>query len=93
MLIKVLLRRENERTPELPAAHQSPVFVKPTPAFLEKLGGLLKAQYLKMVIRFKRKSHVLLFSQTRPASRVEMEASEGSVAAHGGGRFKKYGPA
>jgi hypothetical protein len=59
MLIEVLLRRENERTPELPAAHQSPVFVNPTRALPEKLGDLLKGHYVKTVIRFKRKSHVL----------------------------------
>jgi hypothetical protein len=55
MLIEVLLRRENERTPELPTTQYSPVLVNPTRAFPEKLGDLLKGHYLKMVIRFKRR--------------------------------------
>jgi len=55
MLIEVLLRGKNERTPELPAAHQSPVFVNPTGALPEKQGDLLEAHYVIPVIRFKRR--------------------------------------
>lgn len=36
--------RENERTPELPAAQYPPVFVHPTGAFPEILGDLLDSQ-------------------------------------------------
>jgi hypothetical protein len=55
VLIKVLLRRKNERTPELPAAQQSPIFVNPRRALPEKLGDLLEAHYVIPLIRFKRR--------------------------------------
>jgi hypothetical protein len=44
MLIKVLLSREKQRTPELPAAQLLPVLVHPTGAFAQVSGNLLGGQ-------------------------------------------------
>jgi hypothetical protein len=52
MLIEVLLTGENERTSELPAAHQSPVFIKPACTLLEIFGDLLKGHYVILVVIF-----------------------------------------
>jgi hypothetical protein len=45
MLIKVLLSRKKERTPELPATQYLPVFINPTGAFPEILSSLLRGHY------------------------------------------------
>jgi hypothetical protein len=52
-LIEVLLSGEKERTPELPATQNLPVFVNPTRALTEIVGDLLGAQNIMGTLRFK----------------------------------------
>jgi hypothetical protein len=61
------------------------MFVNPTGAQLEKTGDLLEAQYVKMVIRFKRKSHVPVFSQN-PAGQPGRNGSFGGERCRTGRR-------
>jgi hypothetical protein len=46
MLIEVLHRRKDQRTPELHAAQLLPMLIDPAQAFLEKAGDLLRGHYL-----------------------------------------------